>query len=247
MITGTVGVDDHLGTMEGGWPLRLEHPLPALAQETLARLLIGDGIPFHYLVPDERLLPSESLRCFFWDWQWCRAAFDGVLAATTPTSVERRALAERYTAIVEAVDEAVFAAGDSRSGGLSGFLLRSALLGRYPALQVRASARVIRRQLLNPSVLLVLFVGVPDWFRLEEPAGELSLGLRLASDGLRYQLLRTEAHVERRGGARAGVLSWATISMPGSSSPPRPGALAEAMLRTRSAISFSRPASEGTP
>ena len=39
-----------------------------------------EGIPFHYLVPDERLLPPESLKFFVVDPAWLAALRDGAFS-----------------------------------------------------------------------------------------------------------------------------------------------------------------------
>ena len=43
-------------------------------------LSILKGVPFNYLVPDERMLPKESLRCFWIDPFWVRCLLDGALS-----------------------------------------------------------------------------------------------------------------------------------------------------------------------
>ncbi|MGH3853758.1 MAG: hypothetical protein ACRDR6_09700 [Pseudonocardiaceae bacterium] len=46
----------------------------------LAELTLLHGIPFRFLVPDERMLPVESVRFFYVDSGWIAALFDGALS-----------------------------------------------------------------------------------------------------------------------------------------------------------------------
>lgn len=63
----------------------------ALVVAWLTRLHLLHGIPFNYLVPDERMLPVESMRFFRLDANWIDALMDGAYSpgfagAAEPTS-----------------------------------------------------------------------------------------------------------------------------------------------------------------
>jgi hypothetical protein len=51
--------------------------LPDDLATTLAELRLLCGIPYNYLVPDERMLPPESIRFFHLDMDWVNALIDG--------------------------------------------------------------------------------------------------------------------------------------------------------------------------
>ncbi len=55
-------------------------PLQEDAKTWLGRLTLLYGVPFHYLVPDEKMLPAESLRFFYVDPLWMEALLDGALS-----------------------------------------------------------------------------------------------------------------------------------------------------------------------
>ena len=42
-----------------------------------ARAVLLYGVPFHYLVPDERMLPPESIRFFYLDPGWIATLIQG--------------------------------------------------------------------------------------------------------------------------------------------------------------------------
>jgi hypothetical protein len=166
-------------------------PPPAVI-DWLARLRLLEGVPFAYLVADERLLPLESIRFCFLDRNWVDAAVDGALAAGTGTVRERAHLRARHAGIRAAVDAAernVWAAKahpdrpweDAAAEVVTGFLLRSRAVAGWPGLHVRASragadVRPLRVERLAPAVLLVLFDGLPDQVLIEEPRQGLQLG-----------------------------------------------------------------------
>jgi hypothetical protein len=115
------------------------------------------------------------------------------------------------------------------AGSVTGVLIRSALVTGWPSLQVRAyvtddtslvpegvdpadleqshpelTVQVLRLALLEPSVLLVLFAGVPRLVWLEEPHHAVQFGVDEISSGGHDVPLRTEAGDEP--GARIPVL-----------------------------------------
>ena len=119
------------------------------------------GVPFHYLVPDDRMLPPESIRFFWLDWFWVESLLDGAF------SIGR----------VQASDAKL----DSQNNPLSdkpkiitGFIMRSEVVSGWPDLQIDGSAslianadpmpdkdklKVLRCDRLSESVLICLFDG----------------------------------------------------------------------------------------
>jgi hypothetical protein len=169
-------------------------PPPPAVLDWLARLRLLEGVPFAYLVADERLLPLESIRFCFLDRNWVDAAVDGALAAGAGTARERAHLRARHAAVRAAVDAAernIWAAKahpertwkPAAAEVVTGFLLRSRVVSGWPGLHLRAlrgdpavEMRPLRVERLAPAVLLVLFDGLPDQVIVEEPRQGLQLG-----------------------------------------------------------------------
>lgn len=123
------------------------------------------GVPFEYLVPDERLLPSESLRFFRVDARWVKCLVDGAYSIGRVTEGDRRREMRRSE--------------DSPVGGadrlITGFLLRSSVVSGWPDLLVDGYSNVVRHRdfqrsedirldlarmdRLSPNVLMCLFHG----------------------------------------------------------------------------------------
>ena len=54
--------------------------MPQTLVDWLTRLGLLEGVPFNYLVPDEAMLPPESLRFFYLDPNWTSALLDGAMS-----------------------------------------------------------------------------------------------------------------------------------------------------------------------
>ncbi|CAO5238475.1 hypothetical protein [Frankia sp. AgKG'84/4] len=132
----------------------------------LGKLLLLHPVPFTHLVPDERMLPRESLRFFHLDPGWLDAAVSGalsigaqssrdtlqdqVVAATIRAAAAKKAAGYRATQRGTAAEDSPArdqgsaagsapSRGDAVFGPVSGLLLRSALVSGWPNLAVRAS------------------------------------------------------------------------------------------------------------
>jgi len=87
------------------------------------------GIPHHYLIPDERILPAESVRVFHVDPHWIRALVDGVFSTIRiPTEYAAQYLNAELV-VINALP----------AMPMSGFLIRSAAVTGWPGLQTTAT------------------------------------------------------------------------------------------------------------
>lgn len=187
--------------------------VPAYVAERLAELRLLHDVPFHYVVPDAALTPAESIRFFHLDAGWTDALAEGALSVRGPgdePASDRRTLDRSRRARERAVsgvrDRRRGRPGDARdtgpiTGPITGFLLRSSAVARWPGMQVRAYAgsippdidpdeapegtrlRLLRLDQVAPSVLLALFDGVPTLVVLEEPPGGVVLGIWVNQEG----------------------------------------------------------------
>lgn len=185
----------------------------AYVAERLAELRLLHDVPFQYVVPDAALAPAESIRFFELDDGWTDALAEGALSVGGAPPEVRRARRAR--------DRAVGGVRDRRRGRpatagepaapITGFLLRSAAVARWPSMQVRAYSGAIppdvepdeapdgvrlallRLDRVAPTALLALFSGVPTLVVLEEPHGNIVLGLAARAGGGWTLALRTAA------------------------------------------------------
>ncbi len=117
-------------------------------------LRLLNGVPFNYLLPDERMLPAESIRFFQLDAQWMACLLDGAFSVgrTTSGDLVQDQSAETNPALWPAP-------------AVSGFVLRSAVVAGWPGLLVDGlddedqPLAALRVERLSDNVLLALFAG----------------------------------------------------------------------------------------
>jgi hypothetical protein len=173
--------------------------LPDGARSWLAALRLLSGVPFQHIVADERLLPQESARFFYVDRAWTDALIQGALSVGAVTDADRAILQQVYPAIRDDLDQAERFArvtgGEGETGtadALSGMLLRSRAVSGWPGIHVNAyraevsdtspqddpsRLHIMRLEQLAPSVLLVIFDGVPEIVHVDEPRHGVQFGV----------------------------------------------------------------------
>ncbi len=99
-------------------------PLPDIINDWFARLSRLEQVPFNYLVPDQNLLPQESIQFFSVDPQWVQLLLRGAFAVGDIASSD------------EAIEDTLFKQIPKPVATLSGFLLRSPVVEGWPHLLV---------------------------------------------------------------------------------------------------------------
>jgi hypothetical protein len=146
--------------------------LPDTLSSWLNDLSLLKGVPFNYLVPDERMLPEESVRFFQVDSLWVECLLDGDYC------VGRVATSDFEQG--QSVDVASAAATRDQ---VTGFLLRSDVVSGWPGLLVDASdsadtvLECLRLDRLSDNVLLCLFAGEVTTVSLHLKPEDLHFGI----------------------------------------------------------------------
>jgi hypothetical protein len=136
------------------------------------------GVPFKYLVPDERMLPTESIRFFGIDSQWIDALLDGVLSLARMPTEHEQCCQDAEKALIDS----------SPSCTITGFLLRSTAVAGWPGLNMAAFGvdlqgnanqplDLFRQEQLSPSILLCLFRGRITSLSVQQPPETLHLSI----------------------------------------------------------------------
>lgn len=126
------------------------HDCPPEIAAWMGRLKLLYGVPLNYLVPDERMLPPESIRFFYLDPNWIEALIDGAFSigrSLIPGRDTRSFCMDRATGPMMHVCSRKKAwavrtgylglqADEPTEETLSGFLLRSSVVNAYPGLGV---------------------------------------------------------------------------------------------------------------
>jgi len=173
--------------------------LPAELRNWLSRLRLLYGVPFHYLVPDEHMLPPESIRFFSLDMNWVDALLDGAFSIGRNLTTEDTAAGMNMDRAVTAPLKAQAAAGTAHIRAaafgvpppavslnvITGFVLRSSIVTKYPGLGVfahgqgKAPLTLLRFELLGPGsdTMLCLVDGDVAQVDLCEPPEGLHYGI----------------------------------------------------------------------
>jgi hypothetical protein len=165
------------------------------------------GIPFNYLVPFEGMLPQESLRFFYLDYNWIDALIDGALSIGRTTTGEVTGDAELVTTVRRASRSSmrqqraqVAAAGPGACDDtnptkqVTGFLMRSQAVRGWPNLRFKGYTDLngtneickLRLSTLAQDVVLCLFDGVVEMLVIEEPPEQLHMGVEAGSGAGTY-------------------------------------------------------------
>jgi hypothetical protein len=163
-------------------------PLPASVVDWFGRLGRLHGIPINYLVPDEGLLPPESIRFFYLDPNWMDALFDGAFSIGRSTTGEG-SVESSYAATARALATAaarrqrpnLSTAVGGTGGAVTGFLMRSQAVAGWPNLRVKGFSdpdatqeiKKLRLSTLSNEMLLCLFDGVVASVFIREPPEQL--------------------------------------------------------------------------
>jgi hypothetical protein len=136
-------------------------------QEWLNRLAVLDMIPFDHLVPDPRMLPPESLRFFYVDADWTRAAVHGALSVGVGHALD--ADLNSLAAEVEAPPAC-------------GVAIRSILVPNWPrtvftGFHGETAVEPLVRATYGNDVLMLLYPRVIDTFTIAEPPQGLHFGV----------------------------------------------------------------------
>lgn len=195
-----LGDPDHLAAVLA------DTDLPASLAGWLARLMLLQGVTVNYLVPDEAMLPPESIRFFYVDMSWVDALVDGAFsigrnlttaADSASHAVDRAVRPTVHAAVRDAAPSVRAAAFGVEPAApslevVSGFLLRSKVVQAHRGLGVTAYAQgaaptepltVLRLEQLGAQsdTIVCLVDGDAVQLDLHEPPESLHYGVTLGA------------------------------------------------------------------
>ena len=178
--------------------------IPADAEDWLGRLLLLYGVPFHYLVPEEDMLPPESIRFFYLDPGWMKCLLEGACSVGRTSTVDGLVDQHLRNHFLTHAGKKAEELRAGKKGGklnwpLTGFLLRSRLVEGWQGLEMKAagvdgagnrleSLEPLRIDRLNPEIMLCIFNGKVTEIEVAQPPEDLHFGAE-ASGANTYQKL----------------------------------------------------------
>lgn len=160
----------------------------------LAELQLLCKVPFHHLVPDQRMLPPNSVRFFYLDQSWLDSLLDGAKSVGVQGSQDTLFYKAMHGVIDDAIQKEMNAymtgisgtpTGDKLDGSnkeaMSGMLIRSSVIKHYPNLQIVGSKgttelKILRKERLSDTVMLVIWLDLPTNVVISEPQSGLGTG-----------------------------------------------------------------------
>lgn len=166
-----------------------EVAMPDRLREWLVGLRLLRGIPLAYLVPDAALLPPESIRFFHVDPTWVDRVIDGVFAAANTGTLDfvfsyrmlHASRAELDDALTGMAKEQVASTPWAGGQPMTGMLIRSELVRRWPDMVIRAytdtnpqdvtapTVALLRAEPISKDIYIALFAGEPKMVHVREP------------------------------------------------------------------------------
>lgn len=140
----------------------------------LQEMCLLKNVPFHYLVPDNRMLPFESIKLFYVDKQWLTAMIDGAITIGAQ-SLKKSAF---YKYIFQEVYDLVI----SGVNIVSGLFLNSELVSNVPDFKINfykndKPVNMVVKNKLSSCLVICLLEDIPDSFEIIEPEAALNFGV----------------------------------------------------------------------
>jgi hypothetical protein len=174
--------------------LRLTGPqrqIPADVEDWLGRLLLLYGVPFHYLVPQEEMLPPESMRFFYLDPGWMKCLLEGACSVGRSSTVDELLDQHLRNQFLNYAGKKARQVRDGSKGDLrwplTGFLLRSLIVEGWQGLEMKAAGvdgkgnrldplESLRIDRLSPEIMLCIFNGKVTDIEITQPPEDLHFG-----------------------------------------------------------------------
>lgn len=173
----------------------------------ISELRLLKEVPFSYIIPDEKLLPPESIRFFYLDENWLNAFTDGAISIGRVCDIDaftdekhfgfiantatKRLTNSRFK-IMHSNHRTRASAREVSSKYRTGFILRSELVGKWKGLEAfgyngDTQLEILRMEAITNEILICIFDGELSKFVVSEPKTALRFG---ASDSSGVIILR---------------------------------------------------------
>jgi hypothetical protein len=161
--------------------------MPQRLRSFLDDLRVLRRIPISYLVPDSALLPPESIRFFHVNQTWIDRVVDGVFSNTNVGTVDFHYSLTTLQLVRKVVDPA--------PGGMTGILIRSELVRRWPRMIADAYSNAaagiddpptinrLRGEAISRDIYIALFAGQPKRIHIREPFEGVRFGVETNDAG----------------------------------------------------------------
>lgn len=154
--------------------------LPEKLKDWLLELKYLDGVPMNYIIPNDNMLPPESIRFFLVDRAWLIALIDGAVSIGRATNYDLK--------MDEEFQEGIFSSLELNENKMTGFLLRSSVVKGWPNMVVDAldiNQNKLNAKRLNkvaPDVMLGIYEGEINQINFHEAFQVIHFGYDKSSE-----------------------------------------------------------------
>ncbi|NLR77299.1 hypothetical protein [Chitinophaga eiseniae] len=180
-----------------------EMGIPGEVQDFLGQLFCLKGIPFKYLVPDEKYLEKESLAFFYVDANWMAALMDGALSigrSNRSQLIIDQAMAGNFLPAAYDVQQKVqVQEEDFFVLNVTGFLLRSNLVSGWRGIEIAAYDNqdqllpAFRFERIDEDIFLGIFNGNVARVVITQPYEGLHFGVKIDNGQWEKDLKSTDS------------------------------------------------------
>jgi len=171
--------------------------IPEDIGEWLGRVMLLYGVPFNYLVPDEAMLPPESIRFFYLDPGWMKCLLEGACSVGRSGTIDAVLDEHLRNNFLDLAGEKAREVRAGKKGTLNwpltGFLLRSLIVEGWQGLEMKASGvdangnpidplESLRIDRLSPDIMICIFNGKVTEIEIKQPPEGLHFGASPAGD-----------------------------------------------------------------
>jgi hypothetical protein len=171
--------------------------IPEDIGQWLGRALLLYGVPFNYLVPDETMLPPESIRFFSLDPGWLKCLLEGACSVGRNGTIDAVLDEHLRNHFLTLAGEKAKEVRDDQKGRLhwplTGFLLRSLIVEGWQGLEMKATGidasgnpidplEPLRIDRLGPDIMICIFNGKVTRIEIKQPPEGLHFGASFAQD-----------------------------------------------------------------
>lgn len=155
-------------------------PNYTIVLQWLSSVMLFRGVPLHYLIPNQNLLPIETMRFFFVDTAWLNFLIDGALSPAVHSDRDQIFRQEIKNQLALNTQNA-----SNPQKPLYGIIMRSIVVADWPGLVVTASTgsttaptdcKPIEVRRLPPNILMAFFPQPITSCRISQPPEQLRFG-----------------------------------------------------------------------
>lgn len=189
-------LDPLMSQMKARIDLDIENTTLHAICDSISELLLLKDLPFAYIIPDEKLLPPESIRFFYLDENWLKAFTDGAISIGRVCDIDAFIDGKYFEFIVNTAIKRLaksrfktmhpnhrtkLSARETSGKSKTGFLLRSELVSKWKGIEIfgyndNTQLEILRMVSITNEIIICIFDDELSKVVISEPKTALRFG-----------------------------------------------------------------------